>query len=52
MVKISVKDQMPQMSSAPTMAPRLLPLPPAISMTQTRNVTSSGSVAVRRENLK
>ena len=34
------------------MAPLLLPLPPAISMTQTRKVMSRGSVAVGRQELE
>ena len=44
-VKISVPDQTPHMIRAPSKAPLLLPLPPAISMTQTRNVPNIGSKA-------
>jgi hypothetical protein len=51
-VRISVNDQIAQMPSPPAMAPLLLPEPPAISITQTRKVTTSGSVALGDRNLK
>lgn len=38
-------DQIPQITNAPTTAPRLLPLPPAISITQTTKVVIRGSNA-------
>ena len=45
-------DQMAQISAAPSTAPRLLPLPPTMSMTQTRKVVSSGCVASGPMNLR
>ena len=51
-VRISVPDQIAQTTSAPVTAPRLLPLPPATSMTQTKKVTSIGSLAAGDRNLK
>ena len=41
----SLPDQMTQITSAPRMAPLLLPLPPAISITQIRKVPTSGMKA-------
>ena len=44
-VRKPVPDQIPQITKAPSSAPQLLPLPPAISMTQTTNVVIKGSNA-------